>query len=505
MDSQLFSNISSLKFENFRNDDVKKYSVCEITEATLGGPRSVYAPELGVLEDKKLCVTCEQDVWNCPGHFGHIALATPIPHPFYKERIAKFANIFCKNNICGRLLIKKDHAILTDILKKSTEHRLDLFNDLCNKLEQCPHCKEPNGCLKFHPKDGKFFMTYKKNETKFPVTYEEISNIFDNIRVQDLNLVGVSEQMHPKHLLIKNLLVAPPCVRPYVSYDKRVAHDDMTYKYIEIIKANQKLLKPDLNEMKKLNLIDSLDFHISTFMDNTKKKSRDNNKRIIKCINSRISKKQGLIRKYICGKRTDFCARTVIGPEVNCMVDEMVVPREVANKLSYPVTVNNINMKYCMDLVDKGQVNILKTTINVNGVKKEVMCDMKFKAFEVKGTELQDYDKIYRTENGKVVVYDYTRVMTTKGHFELKEGDIIGRGRKSIKAVVPVKRKIELKVGDVIERKLQNGDWVVLNRQPSLRAESMRAKKIRILPGKTFRFNLASTESYNADFDGDKL
>ncbi len=33
-----------------------------------------------------------QDVWNCPGHFGHIALATPIPHPFYKERIAKFAN-----------------------------------------------------------------------------------------------------------------------------------------------------------------------------------------------------------------------------------------------------------------------------------------------------------------------------------------------------------------------------------------------------------------------------
>jgi hypothetical protein len=27
----------------------------------------------------------------------------------------------------------------------------------------------------------------------------------------------------------------------------------------------------------------------------------------------------------------------------------------------------------------------------------------------------------------------------------------------------------------------------------------MRAKKIRILPGKTFRFNLASTEAYNAD------
>jgi DNA-directed RNA polymerase beta' subunit len=87
----------------------------------------------------------------------------------------------------------------------------------------------------------------------------------------------------------------------------------------------------------------------------------------------------------------------------------------------------------------------------------------------------------------------------------LKEGDKIWRNRQWIKAVISKKREIVLKEGDVVERKLQNGDWVVLNRQPSLRAESMRAKKVRIIPGKTFRFNLASTEAYNADFDGDKL
>ena len=70
--------------------------------------------------------------------------------------------------------------------------------------------------------------------------------------------------------------------------------------------------------------------------------------------------------------------------------------------------------------------------------------------------------------------------------------------------IMPKRKEFLLKPGDVIERKLQNGDWVVLNRQPSLRSESMRAKKVRIIPGKTFRFNLASTEAYNADFDGDK-
>jgi DNA-directed RNA polymerase subunit A' len=33
----------------------------------------------------------------------------------------------------------------------------------------------------------------------------------------------------------------------------------------------------------------------------------------------------------------------------------------------------------------------------------------------------------------------------------------------------------------------------------------MRAKRIKILPGKTFRFNLASTQAFNADFDGDEI
>ena len=31
------------------------------------------------------------------------------------------------------------------------------------------------------------------------------------------------------------------------------------------------------------------------------------------------------------------------------------------------------------------------------------------------------------------------------------------------------------------------------------------AKKVVVRPGKTFRFNLASTKSFNADFDGDEM
>jgi DNA-directed RNA polymerase beta' subunit len=60
-------------------------------------------------------------------------------------------------------------------------------------------------------------------------------------------------------------------------------------------------------------------------------------------------------------------------------------------------------------------------------------------------------------------------------------------------------------MGDTIERQLQNGDLVVFNRQPTLWKGSMRAKKVKILPGKTFRFNLSSTAAFNADYDGDEM
>ena len=499
MPEKLVEQIDHLQFTIFKNDDVLNYSVCEITQPNLGGPNSVYAPELGVVEDRKECITCGQDFWTCPGHFGHITLHSPIPHPFYRNRISKFCNIFCKNKLCNRLLIKTADLNILDLKKKKLEKRLDEIHDLCSKIDECPHCEEPNGQVKYCGKDAKFFITYGNKETKFPFTYKEIQVLFDNIREKDLKIIGFKNAYHPKDMLIKHFPVAPPCIRPYVSFNGSIAHDDITYKYIEIVKTNNKL-KEMKNEKKEMDLIESLDFHISTIMDNTKKKVRDNNKRIIKCINSRMSGKKGHIRKNICGKRCDFNARTVIGPEVNCKVDEIVVPIQVADKLTIPITVNQLNMQHCKKLIAEGKVNFIKSVRSVGGAaEKEIVFNMKYAAFEVKGTDIMENDKVLRMEDGQGRLLDVDKIMMSKGKFELKEGDKIWRNKQWIDVIMPKKRQFNLKEGDVVERKLQNGDWVLLNRQPSLRADSMRAKRVRILPGKTFRFNLASTEAFNAD------
>ncbi|PIO52797.1 RNA polymerase Rpb1, domain 2, partial [Teladorsagia circumcincta] len=62
-----------------------------------------------------------------------------------------------------------------------------------------------------------------------------------------------------------------------------------------------------------------------------------------------------------------------------------------------------------------------------------------------------------------------------------------------------------LKVGDIVERHLDNNDIVLFNRQPSLHKVSIMCHRVRVMPGRTFRFNECVCTPYNADFDGDEM
>ena len=62
-----------------------------------------------------------------------------------------------------------------------------------------------------------------------------------------------------------------------------------------------------------------------------------------------------------------------------------------------------------------------------------------------------------------------------------------------------------LEYGFRVERHLQNGDYVIFNRQPSLHKMSLMGHRVKVLPYSTFRLNLSVTTPYNADFDGDEM
>jgi DNA-directed RNA polymerase II subunit RPB1 len=144
------------------------------------------------------------------------------------------------------------------------------------------------------------------------------------------------------------------------------------------------------------------------------------------------------------GKRVDFSARTVISPDPNLALDELGVPRSVASNLTFPEVVTQRNYEYLTKLVKKTSPWIWPGA------------------------------KFVKKKTGEV--------------FDLRDA-----------------KEINLEVGDVVERHIENGDYVLFNRQPSLHKMSMMSHRIRILPWSSFRLNLSVTKPYNADFDGDEM
>lgn len=59
-----------------------------------------------------------------------------------------------------------------------------------------------------------------------------------------------------------------------------------------------------------------------------------------------------------------------------------------------------------------------------------------------------------------------------------------------------------LRVGDIVERHMEDGDIVLFNRQPSLHKLSIMSHQVKVLQWRTFRFNICVCAPYNADFDG---
>jgi DNA-directed RNA polymerase beta' subunit len=480
--------IDSIIFGLFSEKEIKSNSVCKITSTKLIGENTVYDERMGTIEAGTHCKSCNLDCKSCVGHIGYIELVNPILHPMYYRYIINILKCICFT--CKRFILTPDHVELIGI--KPHLRGESRFNKLLEKIEKidcCYNCEKSKVKISFSVNEGVIYKYHKK--TKIPIKEEEIKYIFDNISDEDVYQMGFDPLLiHPRNLIITLLPVLPPISRPYIITEGILCDDDLTKQYIEIVKTNNNLAMEDLNEVKKTKYIQTLKFRIKTLMNNSQSKSRHSNGRPLKGIKERLTGKEGLIRNNLLGKRCNQTARTVIGPDPTLRTDEMAIPEKIAKNLTVPERVNNINIEYLTRLVNEGKANyILKNN-------EETRINIKYAMYK-KQSEIRYEDKVFR--NDIEIDHNY------RG-FVLKEGDHIMRNGEKIENLdISVKKHISLQVGDVVERQLRNGDIVLLNRQPTLHKSSMLAKKIVVRPGKTFRFNLASCKTFNADFDGDEM
>ncbi|KAI8923925.1 hypothetical protein BC831DRAFT_513816 [Entophlyctis helioformis] len=181
-----------------------------------------------------------------------------------------------------------------------------------------------------------------------------------------------------------------------------------------------------------------------------------------------LEKKEGLFRKHMMGKRVNYAARSVISPDPYIETNEIGIPPVFATKLTYPEPVTHHNVK-----------ELRKNVIN--------------------GPTKWPGAAYVQNEDGSLV--------------NLAMFDEAGRTAIANQLLTP-----SMHHGDTntayhfshtnkkVYRHLRNGDFLLLNRQPTLHKPSIMAHTARVLPNeKTIRMHYANCNTYNADFDGDEM
>jgi DNA-directed RNA polymerase beta' subunit len=495
------SEISELKFGVYSPQEVLDISCCEITTSRNYGPNSIYDYKLGTIDEKN-CDTCEQKAKDCPGHFGHIVLNEPILHPLYYREIVKFLRCVCTR--CYKILISEDELRLHNIHIYKGQARFEKILDKLSKVDMCndPDCGAPRPLVKHSPADDSISLVRingDKSKTIIPQTPSEIIRILNGLSDDDVRLLGFDPTlMHPRNLIFINLLVMPTCCRPWVEKDKTTYDDDFSIQYMEIVKANDKLLDPKLKEIDRQKVINNIKFKISsTFNNKGGRATHNQNGRPIKSIKNRITGKDGQIRDNLSGKRVEQSGRTVIGPDPTLKLGELAMPREMAEILTVPERVTKFNYDKLQEMVDVPRVEGL--------YKGEYRVDSLMTPDGKTTINLKRYRRGKMLYPGDIILRDGQEILVETGREVLVEGDALTRNGEDVPNLKYSNRPYKLKMGWIVERKLQDGDMVLLNRQPTLHSGSMQAMKIIVRPYKTLRINLAITKGFNADFDGDEM
>ncbi|RAR03083.1 dna-directed rna polymerase i subunit rpa1 [Stemphylium lycopersici] len=174
-----------------------------------------------------------------------------------------------------------------------------------------------------------------------------------------------------------------------------------------------------------------------------------------------LEKKEGLFRKNMMGKRVNFAARSVISPDPNIETNEIGVPPVFAIKLTYPEPVTNHNF------------------------------------YDLKEAVLNGPDK---WPGAHAIENEFGQVIS------LRKKNYEERLALANQLLAPSNSYSNGARNKKVHRHLNNGDVVIMNRQPTLHKPSMMAHRARVLPGeKTIRMHYANCNTYNADFDGDEM
>ncbi|KAK3924047.1 DNA-directed RNA polymerase II subunit RPB1 [Frankliniella fusca] len=483
--------VKRVQFGILSPDEIRRMSVTEggikYAETMEGGrPKlgGLMDPRQGVIDRSSRCQTCAGNMTECPGHFGHIDLAKPVFHVGFITKTIKILRCVCF--YCSKLLVSPNNPKIKEIVMKSKgqpRKRLTFVYDLCKGKHICEGGDEMDmnkdnpddpgkdqqrkqghgGCGRYQPNLRRVgldvtaewkHINEDSQEKKIALTAERVWEILKHITDEECFILGMDPKFaRPDWMIVTCLPVPPLCVRPaVVMYGSARNQDDLTHKLSDILKANNELLRNEQAGAATHVLAENikmLQFHVATLVDNDMPglpRAMQKSGKPLKAIKARLKGKEGRIRGNLMGKRVDFSARTVITPDPNLRIDQVGVPRSIAQNLTFPEIVTPFNIDKMQELVRRGNSQY---------------------------------------PGAKYIVRDNGERIDLRFH--------------------PKTSDLHLQCGYKVERHIRDGDLVIFNRQPTLHKMSMMGHRVKVLPWSTFRMNLSCTSPYNADFDGDEM
>jgi len=440
------------------------------------GYHTINDPSMGTVDPKIMCSTCGKDNINCPGHFGYIELSeTPIYHPLFLKSIVRVLSSVCIS--CGGLIISDIQIEEEGINKYSGDERLKMIKDKSIK-KPCRRSHEEETVLSpgtaeaigMSPtsvaaqgeiqscKDNPVFVSVKAGEDiKFyypendvggkhdlhTIETSTVHKILNSINDGDARTLGFSGKSHPRNMIITVLAVMPPCIRNANMREGMIGTDYYGTLYREILKKYQ-LYNGSTDREKRNDAHDYIRNAITALILGSKSPIL-HVPESFKPIKDRIQdKNKGIFRGMMSGKRVNYTGRTVVGPDPDIKFYQTSLPEEWRKDLTQEVPVVDFNYGNLMELMKEGKI---------------------------------------------------THVTPSEGKFKGQQIKVSDRNRD----------KLSFRPGDKVTRWGQDGDMVLLNRQPTIHKEGIMGHEAVFRPGKTIGIPLAVTTPYNADFDGDEM
>ena len=449
--------VVGLSFNLMSEDQIKHESRKEIKNK-----KDLYSERLGTIENRKRCAICGNNNMDCTGHFGHMDFKYSMIHPLYGKKLLDILKSWCWD--CHRIRV---HKSMIRYMKKYPDKDGNIYRTI-SKIPRCHHkdCGAIQPKVKDDIKKNTIYIEYPNDQiykskkivkkVTLTVNLNKLKKDLKTITNEELELLGIDyRSFRPEDCVIRRIPICPVSTRPYIVQGNKICDDDITYSYQQIIQ-NETLLQKGYRMRKsddEITRLGNLEIKKLTseeyfawihLIDNSGGEAHKYNNKTTLGVKERIDKKAGVINKNLAGNRCNYGFRNVIGPSPHIKLGEAIIPREIADKLPFYVRINQLNIKEMQQMVDNKEIEFM------------------------------------RDNSGHLIK------LSASG----------------------INYKCKLSIGNVIERNLQNGDYVVLNRQPTLRKESIMAHRILIIDDpsiKNIQIHLSATPPYNADFDGDEM